>query len=420
VSLLPARLGAALVALAVVLSFAVAGPAHALSAAGLRTKLSNESKLLGGSSGARVVDLDTGEVLFAKRDDLPLAPASNEKLFTTSVALLRFGAGGTLNTSAQALPGAAIDAGGVLRGDLYLVGGGDPSLDDGDLRTLATQLTADAGITRITGSVRGDESFFDRLRGSYDSGYGPDSDLGGRLGALTWGHGRFDAKGPAHVAATRLHFFLRKAGVKVGRKPTVGTFATDDAGGAASDRPVELASVSSPPMSALAAITNQPSDNFYAETLVKALGARFGSGGTTTAGIAVLRDTLGTFGIRPRLLDGSGLSRADRTTARQVIRLLERMHDQPDVRDAWSSSLAVVGRSGTLRKRMRGTAAQGACRAKTGTLIGVSALSGYCKAANGHTIAFSLLENRVYALGAKRVEDRMVPAIARYSDAPVR
>jgi D-alanyl-D-alanine carboxypeptidase/D-alanyl-D-alanine-endopeptidase (penicillin-binding protein 4) len=128
----------------------------------------------------------------------------------------------------------------------------------------------------------------------------------------------------------------------------------------------------------------------------------------------VLRDTLGTFGIRPRLLDGSGLSRADRTTARQVIRLLERMHDQPDVRDAWSSSLAVVGRSGTLRKRMRGTAAQGACRAKTGTLIGVSTLAGVCDAAGGHTIAFAMMMGRASVTRAHAAQDRMTTAIARY------
>ena len=302
----------------------------------------------------------------------------------------------------------------MLDGDLYLVGGGDPSLDDGDMRVLATELARDAGIKKVTGSVRGDESLFDRLRGSYDSGFGPDSDLGGRLGALTWGHGRFDAKGPAHVAAGRLHGFLRKAGVKLGRKATVGSFAAGGAGGATPERAVDLATVSSPPMSALVAITNQPSDNFYAEMLVKALGARFGARGSTNAGLAVMRDALDTFGIRPRMVDGSGLSRADRATPRQIVRLLERMRAQADVRAAWLSSLAVVGRSGTLRKRMRGTPARDACRGKTGTLIGVSALSGYCRAANGHTIAFSFLENRVYNLGAKRVEDRMVPAIARY------
>jgi D-alanyl-D-alanine carboxypeptidase/D-alanyl-D-alanine-endopeptidase (penicillin-binding protein 4) len=414
VSPLSGRRRTVLALLVVALSLAAAGPAGALDAATLRTKLTKESRLLGASSGARVVDLDTGTVLFARRDDIPLAPASNEKLFTTAAALLRFGAGGTLTTSALALPGTTIAPDGVLRGDLYLVGGGDPSLDDGDLRTLATQLAQDAGITKITGSIRGDESLFDQLRGSYDSGFGPDSDLGGRLGALTWGHGRFDAKGPAHVAAARLQHFLRSAGVKLGRKAGVGTFSAAEAGGAVSDVPVELGTVSSPPMSALAAITNQPSDNFYAEMLVKALGARFGAGGTTSAGLAVMRDTLDTFGIRPRMLDGSGLSRADRATARQLIRLLERMQAQPDVRDAWVSSLAVAGRTGTLRKRMRGTPAQDACRAKTGTLIGVSALSGYCTAANGHTIAFSFIENRVYALGAKRVEDRMVAAIARF------
>jgi D-alanyl-D-alanine carboxypeptidase/D-alanyl-D-alanine-endopeptidase (penicillin-binding protein 4) len=63
---------------------------------------------------------------------------------------------------------------------------------------------------------------------------------------------------------------------------------------------------------------------------------------------------------------------------------------------------------------MRGTAADGDCHAKTGTLRGVSALSGYCRAANGHTIAFSFLENRVNALAAKALEDQMVPLVARY------
>jgi len=160
--------------------------------------------------------------------------------------------------------------------------------------------------------------------------------------------------------------------------------------------------------------TNAPSDNFYAEMLVKALGANFGSGGSTRAGLAVVRADLAAFGIHPRLADGSGLSRLDRTTARQVVRLLERMAAQTQAARAWMSSLAVVGRSGTLRRRNRRTAAAGACRGKSGTLSGVSALSGYCLARGGHTLAFSVLANRVSTSGAKRVEDRMAAAIARY------
>lgn len=399
------RIGALLLACAAVL-LALAAPARALDAPTLKTKLSRESGLLGGASGARVVDLTTGKVLFSRHADLTLAPASNEKLFTTATALLRFGAGGTLTTAVRAGPGTKVGDDGVLHGDLYLVGGGDPSLNDIGLNTLAQELAGDAGITRVTGTVLGDESHFDRLRGSFDSGFGPDSELGGRLGALTWGHGRFDAAGPAHAAAVRLQFFLRKQDVKLGRKPGVGTAPADS---------VELARLASPPMSTLIATTNQPSDNFFAETLVKAVGMRFGAGGTTKAGLDVMRAQLRTLGVRPKMVDGSGLSRVDRATPRQIVRLLTRMATQPEVRQAWTASLAVVGRSGTLQKRMRGTAAQDACHAKTGTLIGVSALSGYCTAVDGHTIAFSFLENRVFNLGAKRVEDRMVPAIARFT-----
>jgi D-alanyl-D-alanine carboxypeptidase/D-alanyl-D-alanine-endopeptidase (penicillin-binding protein 4) len=82
---------------------------------------------------------------------------------------------------------------------------------------------------------------------------------------------------------------------------------------------------------------------------------------------------------------------------------------------AWRASLAAPGVPGTtLRRRMRGTAAVGRCRAKTGTLRGVSALSGYCLSRGGHDIAFSFIENDFCRACAKRVEDRMVPAIARY------
>jgi D-alanyl-D-alanine carboxypeptidase/D-alanyl-D-alanine-endopeptidase (penicillin-binding protein 4) len=109
--------------------------------------------------------------------------------------------------------------------------------------------------------------------------------------------------------------------------------------------------------------------------LTKALGARFGAGGSTEAGLAVVRADLAAFGVHPRLVDGSGLSRDDRTTAREVVRLLQRM-DAQDTATTWSASLPVAGVSGTVRKRMRGVAAARRCAAKTGTLVGVSALSG--------------------------------------------
>jgi D-alanyl-D-alanine carboxypeptidase/D-alanyl-D-alanine-endopeptidase (penicillin-binding protein 4) len=376
----------------------------ALDGAGLQTSLTKHTGRLGPAAGAYVVNLDTGDVLFRRRENLALAPASNEKLFVTAAALLRFGPDHTLATELHLPPGATIDAAGAVDGDVYLVGGGDPALDDLDLKVLAGALAA-AGAKRITGGVRGDETRFDLMRGSYDSAFKPDFDLGGWLSALAWGHGRAGAKGPAVYSANRLQQLLKARGIAFGRKARAGT----------APRPLAepFATAPSPPMSSLAAVTNRASDNFFAEMLVKDLGASFGGAGTTKAGLKVVRSQLSAFGIHPRMVDGSGLSRANRATARQIVRLLERMRSQ-EIAPSWLESLAVAGRSGTLRKRMRRTAAAGVCQAKTGTLIGVSALSGYCTTRGGATLAFSFLENGISTVAAKRIEDKMVAAVAKY------
>jgi D-alanyl-D-alanine carboxypeptidase/D-alanyl-D-alanine-endopeptidase (penicillin-binding protein 4) len=405
-----------LLAIVALLALAVAAPASAVDRAGLRSTLAKLQPRMGTSAGAYVVDLTTGEPIYAHQQDLALAPASNEKLFVTATALLRFGATGTLPTTLRAAPGVAVDEGGVLRGDLYLVGGGDPTLGDTGLGALADQL-ADQGVTRIDGGVIGDESMFDALRGGPDSAYRPDNDLGGWLSALAWRHGRSGSGSPARAAATRLAALLKARDIAYERKPRAGTMTAAATGvgtetGAIAAEGEPLATAPSPTMGALIAATNIPSENFYAEMLAKALGARFGANGSTAAGLAVARADLAAFGIHPRLVDGSGLSRADRTTARQLVRLLQRM-DAQDSAATWTASLPVAGRSGTLRFRMRRTAAAGRCQAKTGTLIGVSALSGYCTTTGGARVAFSLIENRVCNSCAKRVEDRMVSAIAR-------
>ena len=395
------RLAAAVVVLWVLLG---AAPASAIDAYTLGQKLSAESRLLGSRAGVRVVDLETDRVLFSAGENRVLAPASNQKLYTTASALLRFGPGGVLTTTAQVLPGKEVDGVGSLRGDLYLVGGGDPSLDDADLGELAVKLTRMAGVRRVTGGVVGDDSQFDRSRGL-------DPFIGGSLGALTWGHGRSGGQGPAQLAAERLQRLLGSRGVDFGRRPRAGRLRAAANG---TGDPVDLATDNSPPMQQLITTTNVPSDNFYAEILVKALGANFGAGGSTRAGLDVMRADLLSFGIRPQLADGSGLSRSDRTSPRQVVRLLERMAADPRLAKPWLASLPVVGRSGTLRDRGRGTAAQDACRAKTGTLSDVSALSGYCVTRNDRTLAFSVLANGVNVSGAKAAETRIATAIARY------
>jgi D-alanyl-D-alanine carboxypeptidase/D-alanyl-D-alanine-endopeptidase (penicillin-binding protein 4) len=389
------------VALALGLLLVLPGAAQAVSATALQAQLTREMRHAGPTSGAFVRDLDTKRVLFASKADTPRAPASVEKLYTTSTALLRFGPDATFETSVAGT--GFLDPDGVWRGNLYLRGGGDPTLDLADLRMLASQLGAN-GILRVDGSVLGDESRFDALRGSYDTGGAYDRDMGGVLSALALNRGFSKDGKPAAQAARQFAKTLRADGIRVdGRSGTAIAPATVN----------ELAAVDSPPVRDLIRLTNVPSDNFLAEMLVKDLGASFAESGTTATGVGVISSQLATMGLHPAIVDGSGLSRADRTSPRQVVRLLQLMHDQ-QVAGAFEGSLAVAGRTGTIRKRMRGTAAQDRCHAKTGTLIGVSSLAGVCQATGGHTIAFAMLMTRASVARAHRVQDHIAAAIARY------
>jgi D-alanyl-D-alanine carboxypeptidase/D-alanyl-D-alanine-endopeptidase (penicillin-binding protein 4) len=181
----------------------------------------------------------------------------------------------------------------------------------------------------------------------------------------------------------------------------------------------ELAQVSTP-VATLAGLTNRPSDNYFAETLIKDLGGYFAGRGSTAAGAAVVRTQLGSMGIHPTVYDGSGLSRLDRTTPRQVARLLVAMNRSPTLHFPFSNSLAVAGRSGTLYSRMRVSVATARCRGKTGTLAGVSALSGYCDTLGGRRLAFSILMNGISVGPAHTLQDAMTATVARDRGAPDR
>ena len=398
------RLRALVVSLLAALAVLPAGAATAISAPTLQAKLAREMRHAGGFSGAYVRDLDSERTLFAAKADAPRAPASVEKLYTTASALMRFGPDATLPTTVAGR--GFLDPDGVWRGDLYLRGGGDPTLGPDDLQRLSRALGA-AGILRVDGAVLGDESRFDLLRGSFDTGGAYDRDIGGVLSALALNRGFSKDGRPAAQAARQFAKVLRADGIRVEGASGAGT---------APAGAQKLAGVASPPMRDLIRLTNVPSDNFLAEMLLKDLGAEFADAGTTAAGAGVVRTQLAALGVTPQVVDGSGLSRADRTTPRQVVRLLGAMHGQ-DVAGAFEGSLAVAGRTGTIRRRMRGTAAQDRCKGKTGTLIGVSALAGLCESAGGHTIAFAMLMNRTNVARAHGVQDRVAAAIARYDGA---
>jgi len=399
------RLLATLLALAA--SIAGAAPAAAYDATDLRRTLTREMLLASPSSGAFVRDLSTGEPLFALRANSPRVPASVQKLYTTATALLRLGPQTTLATSA--VSDAEVDGAGVLRGDLVLVGGGDPYFGSASAARLARAVRA-TGITRIEGAIVGDESAFDGQRAGCCIGFDPE--LGGVLSALAYDGGisagrvQLDA---ARFAATRFAELLRAAGVRSMQRPREGIAPP----GAAT-----IASQPSLEMRTLIRLVNVPSNNYASEMLLKTIGARYGVGGSTLGGAAAVRDTLDDIDVRPRVADGSGLSRTNRTTPRDVVHLLDRMN-LPDIAGTFRASLAVAGRTGTVRRRMRGTAAFERCRVKTGTLRSVSTLAGYCRTLGGRDIGFALLMNRITsAAAAHAIQNRIAAAIARLDGAP--
>lgn len=412
--------GAALVLFSAVPAAAAAQPTPALHA--LASALSGDVGRIGGYTGADVVDLSTGQTIYSYEAGVARLPASVEKIYTTSTALVRFGPNATLTT---ALLGAgSLDSQGVWHGTLYLKGGGDPTFGSASfdhlaygtgatMQHLVSNLVRALHLTAVQGRIVGDESYFDSLRGTPATGFGADlPDVEGLLSGLAYNRGFADIAGimpqsrPALYAARQFAAALRAAHVMVPRKTPVST-------GRAPIGTPRLAMVQSPPMAKLIQLTNTPSDNYLAEMLLKGIGASYGGAGTSLAGAAVVRTELLTkFQIAPRLVDGSGLSRADYTSPEQVVTVLSQMYS-----DAYFfNSLAVGGESGTLQHEMLGTAAQGACHGKTGTLSDVANLAGYCRARDGHELAFAFLANGVGDTAyAHAVEaNRMAASLASY------
>lgn len=339
-------------------------------------------------SSALAVDLATGKVLYGRNQALALAPASNEKLPLTYALLAELGPGFRIETEVL---GEGQLEGAVWRGSLVLKGYGDPSLSTLDLRSLARQVRSQ-GITRVTGAVRGDETWFDAFRtapGWKPSYYGDESPP---LSALTVDRGRPGgvlARRPALAAAQVFRRELRSAGVRVTAAASAGRV---------DELAAPLASVSSPPLGALIRYMDRQSDNFTAEMLLKALGAVQAGRGTTAAGAAIVTTALADAGIPlagVRIVDGSGLSSLDRLTAGALVGILQVSWVDPNVRPTLLAALPVAGVNGTLEDRMRKAPARGNVLAKTGTTSDASALSGYVRGRyafavvqNGHPVSY--------------------------------
>jgi D-alanyl-D-alanine carboxypeptidase/D-alanyl-D-alanine-endopeptidase (penicillin-binding protein 4) len=354
------------------------------------------------ASAAIAVDLDTGKLLFARNPDLPLAPASNEKLTVTFAALHELGVTYRFRTEVFAR---GYQDGSTWHGDVFLKGFGDPTLTSLQVERLAAQI-AGQGIKRITGRVLGDESWFDSRRTA--DGWKPGFFINEcpPLSALVVDRAFYDghvAVQPALAAAGRFRQLLRKHGVASG---AVGL-------GRAPAGALALAQVESDPLPDVLREMDRESDNFTAEMIAKELGAEVGTDGSTAAGVAIVRRDLLAAGIPlagVHIVDGSGLSLEDRLTARALSALLVSTWDDADLHQPLWAALAVAGENGTLEHRMQRRPARGAVRAKTGTTDEASALSGYV----GDRFAFAVLQNGnpIVTRSAERAQDRFASALA--------
>jgi serine-type D-Ala-D-Ala carboxypeptidase/endopeptidase (penicillin-binding protein 4) len=394
-------------------------PAAGISRSRLDAGLAKQMRSAGGASGAWVYDLDAARegLLFSWASKTPRVLASNSKLFTTAATLDRFGVDGRLDTRLYPQPRSALHRH-AIRGNLVIVGDGDPALASGGfarrnalpvtpIGALAKQLRKQ-GIQRVLGGVEADDTIFDRKRSVPTTGVDASGELS-PLSGLSYDSG-YDRSGYAHSpelrAARALRAQLRKHGIRVAGGIGHGNLSVR----ALERRPV--AKVRSPEMSTLVRATNRPSNNFYAEMLLKRLGAGASTKGTTRRGAGVAERFASKLGASVRMENGSGLSRDNQASPESVGHLLLAMSRRPQ-HLAFRRSLPLAGHQGTLAHRMRGSAADGNCRAKTGTLRYVSALSGYCRAGHG-IVAFSILMNSVDVSRAQAAQDRMTALIARY------
>lgn len=344
-----------------------------------------------------------GVEVIAENPDRALIPASNQKLWTAAGAHLLLPADFTFTTDVFAA-GEVTDR--VLRGDLVVVGGGDPTITtkgaNHSLDALAAIVRA-AGIDRIAGRVVVDESRWDLTR--TPAGWEPwQLEFVGPLSAfmVDWNNLRKEVgfmndptleNSRTFVARLAAAGVVVESGAAVGRLPAGARLVHRERSGN---------------LQALLTFMLSESDNMMAESFVREIGLKVRGSPTHAAGLAAIDDA-----IRTKLClpadgvndDGSGVSHYSRHSARYVRTLLE-------VLPVMRTELAVSGRTGTLKSRLTGDLA-GKVVAKTGSVRGGRALSGYATTASGKAVTFSVLLNgEETILTAKSIDDLVAAVIA--------
>ncbi len=354
-----------------------------------------------------VVSID-GEVVFEQNPTLPLVPASAQKLLTAWGVYETLGENFTYET--RVVTDAPLSDG-VLDGNLWLIGDGDPLIASSayserydqqphfrtPIETLADAVVA-AGIREITGSVIGDESHYDTER------YVPQwperftnvaQNQTGPLSALVINDGfvSFDSINPANSLSTAAADPAAHAAAFFDDELEARSVVIRQSAGSG-EAPVGARTIATLTSEPVSVVTNQMvdiSDNMGAELLLKEIGAESTGRGTTVDGAAALEGLLRSRGFPTSeidVVDGSGLASDNRLTCALLVEILDDTVGGP-----LHDGLAVAGQTGTLLERMVGTPAEGRVRAKTGRLNEVGALAGTAEASDGTLITFAWVAN---------------------------
>lgn len=436
--------------------------------------LKQEADSIGLHAGIAVYDLTADTYLYRHNENRGYIPASNLKLFTTVAGFERLGPDYRWKT--EVYVNGSVSEGGVLTGDLVLKGYGDPSLTAEKLAEIAAALKQ-KGITRVTGKLLVDESYFDaqRLGPAWmwdDEPYGysaqisalavnkntvslsvspgttptvtlqpattyltitnrltsvPGSNqrsitierprgkneiiLTGQMGANAAVY-RQDVtmEDPALYVADVWKQQLQAQGIAL--HPQLQIEKTTLSGG------TPIHTHYSPTLAEISVQLNKESDNFYAEMMLKTLGATQRGEGSFAAGSRVVAEVMQQAGVPDgyKIVDGSGLSRLNWITAEQMVKLLAYVQER-EYADAFVRTLPIAGVDGTLRSRLVGTPAAQVVTAKTGSMGGVNGVSGYVTAKNGHKLAFSILINGIYKSAyARNLQDHLMLHLAAYPE----
>ena len=379
-----------------------------------------------------VFNPQTQDTIFSENVSDTVIPASNTKLFTTATALNLMGGNFILSTKILSV---ARVRNGVLSGNLYIKGYGNSIFTEQDLIEMVKGLK-NKGIKKITGDIIGDDSYF-------DEDYSRDDWINDELtdyrlppvSALVLDHNRTavrerirvrvarrryrikyvtvykDVSNPPLFVAQALRIELVRNGIRVTGKAEKGI--TPNNAGTLTESTILLKD--------LIKIMDKHSDNFLAECLFKTIGAvSTGEQGnafySTQAVMRFIKDN-GIFSKGTSLVDGSGLSRYDLVTVGAIGGVLEKMYfDQKNYKDFYNA-LSVAGVDGTLRNRMTGTPAENNFHGKTGTLNGVSSLSGYLRLTNGTDLIISIVfqyrnQGAYYYRG---IENEIVTALSEWN-----